>query len=135
MYLAPEDRVFLSLFTGPNGMGAGLQYAGWQVADCVEFDGAACDTIRANFGNVHILNMDIREQMVAHLSRPYYPLAVYTWPCTRYSMIGAIHGVQTGEDLYLHCDYSHIFAVRWTHKSAVKCFSHAQNPKAYRRVF
>jgi len=33
------------------------------------------------------------------------------------------------------CDYYHIFAVRWTHKIAVKCFSHAQNPKAYRRVF
>jgi hypothetical protein len=25
------------------------------------------------------------------------------------------------------CDYSHIFAVSWMHKSAVKCFSQAQN--------
>ncbi|MBA2681078.1 MAG: DNA cytosine methyltransferase [Ktedonobacteraceae bacterium] len=119
MYLAPKDRVYLSLFTGPNGTGAGLQYAGWHAADCVEFDDAACDTIRANFGNdVNILNMDIRKQMVEHLSRQYYPLAVYTWPCVHYSNIGAIHGVQTGEDLYLHAVRNH--ALLWPEMALVE---------------
>jgi hypothetical protein len=33
------------------------------------------------------------------------------------------------------CHYSHIFAVCWTHKIAVKSFSHAQNQKATGRAF
>src|SRR5438105_10794441 len=62
--------------------------------------------------------MDIRNQMVAYLSRSYYPLAVYTWPCTPYSTIGAIHQTRTGEDLYLHAVRNH--ALLWPEVAIVE---------------
>jgi len=34
-----------------------------------------------------------------------------------------------------HCHYSHFFAVRWTHKIAIKNFSHAQSQGLIGRAF
>ena len=108
MELTPDQRVYASFFTGPNGFGAGLKYTGWRPADCIEFDDACCETIKANYEGVKIHNKDIRKQLVRDLTRRYYVLITYTWPCNTYANIGNIHGNQTGDDLFLHAIRNHL---------------------------
>jgi hypothetical protein len=43
--------------------------------------------------------------------------------------------IAIGQHCYTPCDYSHIFAVGWTHNIAVNCFSRAQKLKAKGRAF
>jgi DNA (cytosine-5)-methyltransferase 1 len=108
MFLAPEDRVVLNLFAGPGGVEVGARAAGWWSTDAVEIDCHACATLRSNFPDLLVHSGDIRSILVRQYSRRYFPVAVYTFPCDHYSAYGAIHGVQTGDDLYLHALRNHV---------------------------
>ncbi|EKO3958213.1 DNA cytosine methyltransferase [Vibrio fluvialis] len=88
-----------SYFCGAGLMDSGLIDAGIKINQSFELDADACKTYRANFGD-HIRQCDIAQQLV--LEQDSCDGMVFTYPCTKYSTIGDIHGVRTGDDLFLH---------------------------------
>ncbi|UTM60442.1 DNA cytosine methyltransferase (plasmid) [Photobacterium sp. CCB-ST2H9] len=88
-----------SYFCGAGLMDVGLMKAGIQVNQAFELDPEACKTYRYNLGD-HITQCDITQQLV--LEQDTCDGMVFTYPCTKYSTIGDIHGVRTGDDLFLH---------------------------------
>ncbi len=88
-----------SYFAGAGLMDIGLQDAGLTIQQAFELDEAACKTYRHNIGD-HIKHCDITEQLVLEQDKCHG--MVFTYPCTKYSTIGDIHGVRTGDDLFLH---------------------------------
>lgn len=88
-----------SYFCGAGLMDAGLTQAGIVIEQAFELDRDACKTYRANFGD-HIKQCDISEELV--LDQNSCDGMVFTYPCTKYSTIGDIHGVRTGDNLFLH---------------------------------
>ncbi len=88
-----------SYFSGAGGMDMGLINAGINVTSSLELDEVACKNLRANFDH-EVVQADIKDELV--LARPKRDIAVGTFPCNRYSRIGDIHGVRTGDDLFLH---------------------------------
>lgn len=72
--------------------------AGVEVQASYEID---ADCVKVACQNGHNSKLcDIRRKLV--LDEPDSDVKVFTYPCTRYSTIGDIHGVRTGDDLYLH---------------------------------
>jgi DNA (cytosine-5)-methyltransferase 1 len=55
-----SDRVALSLFAGAGGLDLGVEQAGYRIGAALEFDGNACDSLRANFPETAVLQGDIR---------------------------------------------------------------------------
>jgi DNA (cytosine-5)-methyltransferase 1 len=109
MDLPPEEKEMLNLFAGPGGTEVGLNYAGWYSTDAVEYDAAACKTLKKAFApRMKVHEGDIRLIPVANYRRRYYRLAVYTNPCDHYSSFANVHGKQTGDDLYLHALRNHV---------------------------
>lgn len=88
-----------SYFCGAGLMDSGLLDAGIAISQAFELDIDACKTYRANIGN-HIKQCDIAEQLV--MEQESCDGMVFTYPCTKYSTIGDIHGVRTGDELFLH---------------------------------
>lgn len=88
-----------SYFCGAGLMDSGLMAAGINVNQAFELDSDACKTYRANFGD-HIQQCDIAKQLV--MEQDSCDGMVFTYPCTKYSTIGDIHGVRTGDELFLH---------------------------------
>lgn len=88
-----------SYFSGAGLMDLGLQRGGVSVQASFEVDEKCCATLRANF--VHeVVQIDITKKLVK--DERSCDVMVATYPCTRYSAIGDIHGVRTGDELYLH---------------------------------
>lgn len=89
-------------FSGAGLFEIGLMQAGLKVQQSTDIDKEATDCMKANphyFGH-NILTEDIREKTVS--DQPDADVYVFTYPCTKYSAIGDIHGVRTGDDLFLH---------------------------------
>jgi DNA (cytosine-5)-methyltransferase 1 len=80
-------------------MDIGLQSGGLTLQQSFEIDRVCCDTIRRNFSH-EIVQCDITKKLV--LVDMDCHVMVATYPCTKYSPIGDIHGVRTGDDLFLH---------------------------------
>lgn len=88
-----------SYFCGAGLMDIGLMDAGIQINQAFELDADACKTYRANLGD-HIKQCDISKELVFEQDSCHG--MVFTYPCTKYSTIGDIHGTRTGDDLFLH---------------------------------
>lgn len=88
-----------SYFCGAGLMDSGLTEAGIIINQAFELDKDACKTYRANLGN-HIKHCDLTEELV--LEQDSCDGMVFTFPCNKYSTISDIHGVRTGDDLFLH---------------------------------
>lgn len=80
-------------------MDIGLLNAGIQINQAFELDKDACATYRANIGD-HVVQCDLADELV--LEQDGCDGMVFTYPCTKYSTIGDIHGVRTGDELFLH---------------------------------
>ena len=65
-----------------------------------EIEALCCDTLRRNFSH-EVVQCDITKKLVS--SEKECQVMVATYPCTKYSPIADIHGVRTGDDLFLHC--------------------------------
>ncbi|HEJ7906684.1 MAG: DNA cytosine methyltransferase [Serratia marcescens] len=88
-----------SYFCGAGLMDIGLMDAGIKVNQAFELDADACKTYRHNLGD-HVKQCDISQELV--FEQDTCDGMVFTYPCTKYSTIGDIHGVRTGDDLFLH---------------------------------
>lgn len=89
-------------FTGAGLMCLGLIRAGVRVQQSVDLDRNAVRTMQMNphyFGH-RIVWDDVTQMEVLEQRRS--DMQVFTYPCTKYSTIGDIHGVRTGDDLFLH---------------------------------
>jgi DNA (cytosine-5)-methyltransferase 1 len=86
-------------FSGAGLMDIGLQAGGLTLQQSFEIDTLCCDTMRGNFSH-HVVQCDITKKIV--LADKECHVMVATYPCTKYSPIGDIHGVRTGDDLFLH---------------------------------
>ena len=88
-----------SYFSGAGLMDIGLQLGGLTLQQSFEIDALCCDTMRRNFSH-EIVQCDIKKKLVEQEKE--CDVMVATYPCTRYSPIADIHGVRTGDDLFLH---------------------------------
>ncbi len=88
-----------SYFSGSGLMDLGLQEAGVNVVKSLEIDPKCIETLRLNFSH-QIDTRDIRQITVK--DQVDTDIIVGTYPCTKYSAIANIKGMQTGDDLYLH---------------------------------
>lgn len=88
-----------SYFSGAGLLDIGLMEAGIDIQQSYELDKVACEVQRHNLGD-HVVQSDLSEKVV----KEDFPADVmaFTYPCTKYSTIGDIHGVRTGDELYLH---------------------------------
>lgn len=97
-----------SYFCGGGLMDIGLIEAGIQINQAFEMDTDACKTYRHNLGD-HVKQCDLTQELV--LKQQACHGMFFTYPCTKYSMIGDIHGARTGDELYLHA-LRHMFIAR-----------------------
>lgn len=88
-----------SYFSGAGLLDIGLLQAGLHVSHSFELDASACRVQRENLGN-HVTQCDITGKLV--MDENDCDVMAFTYPCTKYSTIGDIHGTRTGDDLYLH---------------------------------
>lgn len=79
----------IDLFAGIGGMRMGFERAGFEIVFSNDFDQYACQTYRANFGEIK--EMDIRE-VDAH-QIPDFDLLLGGFPCQPFSMIGKRRGL------------------------------------------
>ena len=86
-------------FSGAGLMDIGLQAGGLTLQQSFEIDTPCCDTMRRNFSH-EVVQCDITKKIV--LADKECHVMVATYPCTKYSPIADIHGVRTGDDLFLH---------------------------------
>jgi DNA (cytosine-5)-methyltransferase 1 len=86
-------------FSGAGLMDIGLKAGGLTLQQSFEIDHVCCETMRRNLSHEVVL-CDITKKLV--LADKDCHVMVATYPCTKYSPIGDIHGVRTGDDLFLH---------------------------------
>jgi DNA (cytosine-5)-methyltransferase 1 len=86
-------------FSGAGLMDIGLEQGGLNIQQSFEIDPVCCRVNRANSRN-QVIEMDMRLKLVAD-EKPCNVM-VATFPCNRYSTIADIHGVRTGDELFLH---------------------------------
>lgn len=86
-------------FSGAGLMDIGLEAGGLTLQQSFEIDRVCCDTMRQNFSH-EVVQSDITQKLVYDEKECHVMVATY--PCTKYSPIGDIHGVRTGDDLFLH---------------------------------
>jgi len=85
-------------FSGAGLMDEGLKQAGLDVQISYELDEDCVKIARKNGHNSQCA--DITKKLVAN--EPKCHARFFTYPCQKYSTIGDIHGVRTGDELYLH---------------------------------
>jgi DNA (cytosine-5)-methyltransferase 1 len=84
----------ISLFSGSGGLDRGVEWPGYAVRVCVEYDRDACASLRANFPRTRVLEGDIREVSTqaildaARLRPGEAELLVGGPPCTPFSKSG-----------------------------------------------
>ena len=86
-------------FSGAGLMDIGLQAGGLTLQQSFDIEGVCCETMRQNFSH-EVVQCDITQKLV--YAEKECHVMVATYPCTKYSPIGDIHGVRTGDDLFLH---------------------------------
>jgi DNA (cytosine-5)-methyltransferase 1 len=91
-----------SYFSGAGLMDIGLMQAGVKILQSVDLDKNATDAMQRNpqYFSHNILRADIKDMLV--LEQAETDIMVFTWPCKKYSTIADIHGVRTGDELFLH---------------------------------
>lgn len=89
-------------FSGIGIFELGLQQTGIDIIQSLDIDKGACRIMEMNWRHFsgRIINADISTQLV--MDQEKTDIIVGTYPCTKYSTIGDIHGVRTGDELYLH---------------------------------
>lgn len=89
-------------FSGIGLMDLGIMQAGCDVVQSLDIDKKATDVMRVNqkLFSHKIITQDISTIRV--LDQIGADVSVVTFPCTKYSTIGDIHGTRTGDELYLH---------------------------------
>lgn len=86
-------------FSGAGLMDVGLEAGGLTLQQSFELNAVCCDTMRRNFSH-EVVQCDITRKLA--LADKDCHVMVATYPCTKYSPIADIHGVRTGDDLFLH---------------------------------
>jgi DNA (cytosine-5)-methyltransferase 1 len=86
-------------FSGAGLMDVGLEAGGLTLQQSFEIDRVCCETMRQNFSH-EVVQCDITQKLV--YAEKECHVMVATYPCTKYSPIADIHGVRTGDDLFLH---------------------------------
>jgi DNA (cytosine-5)-methyltransferase 1 len=86
-------------FSGAGLMDIGIQRGGLTLQQSFEIDATCCETMRRNFSH-EVVQCDITQKLVQSEKR--CDVMIATYPCTKYSPIADIHGVRTGDDLFLH---------------------------------
>src|SRR5881392_637727 len=86
-------------FSGAGLMDVGLESGGLMLQQSFEIDATCCATMRRNFSH-EVVQCDITQKLVQSEKR--CDVMIATYPCTKYSPIADIHGVRTGDDLFLH---------------------------------
>lgn len=79
-------------------MDEGLRRGGVEVQESFELDTDAVTVARDNGHNTRLCDVTLK---LVKDEAPCDAMA-FTYPCTKYSTIGDIHGVRTGDDLFLH---------------------------------
>jgi DNA (cytosine-5)-methyltransferase 1 len=95
----PFPVIANTYFSGAGLMDIGLQLGGLTIQQSFEIDGRCCETMRRNFAH-EVVQCDITKKLVQSEKESHVMVATY--PCTKYSPIADIHGVRTGDDLFLH---------------------------------
>lgn len=80
-------------------MDIGLIESGLKINQSFELDSACCKVQRENLGG-DVVECDISQKLA--LDEQDCDAMVFTYPCTKYSRIADIHGVRTGDELFLH---------------------------------
>lgn len=88
-----------SYFSGCGLLDIGLLEAGLHIAQSFELNPAAAKVQRENLKHI-VVECDITKKLVS--DENYCDVMAFTYPCTKYSTIGDIHGVRTGDELFLH---------------------------------
>lgn len=86
-------------YAGAGLMDLGLTQGGIRVQQSFEIDPVCCRVNRAN-SKADVIETDMRLKLVEQ-ENPC-DVMVATYPCNRYSTIADIHGVRTGDELFLH---------------------------------
>ena len=86
-----------SYFSGAGLFDIGLLQAGIDIQRSYELDSMACRVQRKNLGH-KVVRSDLSEKLVAE----DVDVMGFTYPCTKYSAIADIHGMRTGDELFLH---------------------------------
>ena len=79
-----------SLFSGIGGIDLGFKQAGFEIVWANEIDKAACETYKANFGDEHLVNCDIRKVDTKDI--PDFDILVAGFPCQPFSVAGKQEG-------------------------------------------
>ncbi len=89
-------------FSGAGILEMGAQDAGVRMLQSIDIDLRATEHMKRNpkYFSHKIINADIRDLTV--LDQPESDIMFFTFPCTRYSTIADIHGVRTGDEMFLH---------------------------------
>ena len=89
-----------SYFSGMGMMDIGIEQAGLRVKDSYEIDQACVNVQRQYLRGTNVHQIDITQKLVeSDLSAD---VMLFTYPCTKYSTVADIHGVRTGDELFLH---------------------------------
>lgn len=88
-----------SYFSGAGLFDIGFNLSGIQIDESFELDEDCCKVQRYNFGH-RVTAIDLTKKLVK--SDIGSDVMIFTYPCTKYSSIGDIHGVRTGDELFLH---------------------------------
>lgn len=81
-----------SLFAGIGGIDLAFSQAGFKISWAIENSHASCETYRANFENVSLIEQDIRKVDTASL--PSVDVIVAGFPCQAFSVGGKQQGFQ-----------------------------------------
>jgi DNA (cytosine-5)-methyltransferase 1 len=97
--MTPKANIY---FSGGGLSCVGMKLAGIDVQQSLDIDPEATDVMRLNkhYHSQQILTEDITTKLVK--GQPDCDVMGFTYPCTKYSLIGEIHQVRTGDELYLH---------------------------------
>jgi DNA (cytosine-5)-methyltransferase 1 len=89
-------------FSGCGGMEIGIMQAGVRIIQSLDLDPEAthCMKINSHYFSHTVLTADIKDKTV--LDQPKTDIIIGTYPCAKHSPIADIHGMRTGDDLFLH---------------------------------
>lgn len=88
-----------SYFSGAGLFDIGIHRSGLHITESFEIDADCCKVQSHNFDH-KVSCLDISKKLVAGDTGA--DVMLFTYPCTKYSTIGDIHGVRTGDELFLH---------------------------------
>ena len=81
-----------SLFSGIGGIDLGFKQGGFDIVWANEFDSAACRTYRHNFGDVYLVEADVRN--VSATDIPDFDVLTAGFPCQPFSIAGRQKGFE-----------------------------------------